>query len=385
MSKYTIEYACGHQGDIQIFGGNSERQAKIEWMETRDCPECWKKARQEEEAAKPITYNIYCNGFIKDESGYPLIEIAITGGSYVYREKIKEMGYRYGEIHGGFLDMFSPKHAKAWLKTVSFKNFDIEAIKKECASFNGTLANKLSIIDMANLQESTLNAVFVDNEITKLEKPVKPDCYPSGKWNGLIYSNNRIFVGGDEVSLSNDDARVLKRYIAECNQYDNDVAAIRNGKTADAIAIEKESQKAAIDALKKPVKPDCYPSGKWNGKYYKGNRIFVDGNEVKLSKEQVEAIKDYHAAIDRSIKAIEEIKNTKVIVTMLSPIEIEMGRRKNMLAPIEPECYPDGRWDGKVYGNCIYVDAQEIVLSENDIAEIQKFGKAVNEYRSRIR
>lgn len=53
MAKYTINYACGHSQDVQLYGPGKERERKIEWLERGDCPECW-KAKQ---AADRIAQN----------------------------------------------------------------------------------------------------------------------------------------------------------------------------------------------------------------------------------------------------------------------------------------------------------------------------------------
>lgn len=44
MANYTITYACGHEGSVNLYGSYDERDRKIAWLETQDCPHC-KKAR----------------------------------------------------------------------------------------------------------------------------------------------------------------------------------------------------------------------------------------------------------------------------------------------------------------------------------------------------
>lgn len=48
MAKYTITYKCGHTADIQIFGKYEDREKKVAYYATIDCPEC----RAREAAAK---------------------------------------------------------------------------------------------------------------------------------------------------------------------------------------------------------------------------------------------------------------------------------------------------------------------------------------------
>lgn len=40
MAKYTITYKCGHTAEIQLFGKYTDRDRKIAYYRTIDCPEC---------------------------------------------------------------------------------------------------------------------------------------------------------------------------------------------------------------------------------------------------------------------------------------------------------------------------------------------------------
>ena len=40
MAKYEIRHCGGHEGTIQLFGPNKERQQKIEWLESQPCVQC---------------------------------------------------------------------------------------------------------------------------------------------------------------------------------------------------------------------------------------------------------------------------------------------------------------------------------------------------------
>ena len=47
MAKYDVNYNCGHSGRIELFGKNSERQRKIEWLSGQECPNCAAQTRAE--------------------------------------------------------------------------------------------------------------------------------------------------------------------------------------------------------------------------------------------------------------------------------------------------------------------------------------------------
>ena len=42
-----------------------------------------------------------------------------------------------------------------------------------------------------------------------------------------------------------------------------------------------------------PKRPEGVPDGYWNGKVYSGNRVYIDGREIKLTKEKVEALQKW--------------------------------------------------------------------------------------------
>lgn len=50
MAKYTITHACGHTTTQQIYGTNShgERDRKIKWWESVDCPQCYGRQKRAE-------------------------------------------------------------------------------------------------------------------------------------------------------------------------------------------------------------------------------------------------------------------------------------------------------------------------------------------------
>lgn len=45
MAKYTITYRCGHTAEVQLYGKYEDREKKIAWYKTIDCPECRAKAQ----------------------------------------------------------------------------------------------------------------------------------------------------------------------------------------------------------------------------------------------------------------------------------------------------------------------------------------------------
>ena len=52
MAKYTITYRCGHTAEVQLYGTYKDREKKIAYYKTIDCPECRAKAVAEDAQSK---------------------------------------------------------------------------------------------------------------------------------------------------------------------------------------------------------------------------------------------------------------------------------------------------------------------------------------------
>lgn len=50
MAKYNVTYTCGHEGIVNIIGPGREREWKLKCEESKLCPDCWQKQREEEKA-----------------------------------------------------------------------------------------------------------------------------------------------------------------------------------------------------------------------------------------------------------------------------------------------------------------------------------------------
>lgn len=98
---------------------------------------------------------------------------------------------------------------------------------------------------------------------------------------------------------------------------DVDMALFKRLKEQEA-QNEVEGKKQAaelqkkIDELEKPQRPDCYPEGNWNGRFYKAEkgyrRIYVDSKELLISEEDGQAIDDYLTALSRYEDTVAKLK-----------------------------------------------------------------------------
>lgn len=49
MAKYDVHFSCGHTGTIQLYGKESDRKRRIEWLEKYGtCSECYKNSLDEQ-------------------------------------------------------------------------------------------------------------------------------------------------------------------------------------------------------------------------------------------------------------------------------------------------------------------------------------------------
>lgn len=51
MAKYTVKHICGHTHEHVLFGKGTDRERKLTWLATVDCPECYKAKQQAEREA----------------------------------------------------------------------------------------------------------------------------------------------------------------------------------------------------------------------------------------------------------------------------------------------------------------------------------------------
>jgi len=85
MAKYEVTYACGHKGEVNLFGSHRSRESKIAWYaDCCLCPECYA-------AQKPKGF-ITADGDIEHPEKPVMIRVA---KSYEIRTELKSRGYRY--------------------------------------------------------------------------------------------------------------------------------------------------------------------------------------------------------------------------------------------------------------------------------------------------
>lgn len=239
MAWYTINHTCGHNREVQLYGKNIERENKIKWMESKECPKCWGEKKRAEEAILPITAIINTNGLDTDSDGNILAEIVLIGGTINKKEEIKSMGYHWGEVRGGILSLLSVnKPQQAWIKCVPLLHLEAghehgKKLQKELNKLGAKIQANISPIDTKMACEKLAKKEEMDAKITELSKPEKPTCFPTGKWNKKVYGKEKygysIYIDGKEVKINKEDAIILKEYIQAIEIYNNKIKEIKQG------------------------------------------------------------------------------------------------------------------------------------------------------------
>ena len=314
MAKYEVKFSCGHTQIIELFGKDKDRQRKIEYFEEHGlCKNCYKAMMQEIEAHTPLGLTAQLNPL----ETYPF-RAYFTGDTESVEDKVETLGFFWTDI--GDSDILSTSEFMGWSCECKSSE-ELGKFFKEVKKVFPEIEIKFDFteIDMAlykRLQEAQNDgkeqAAELQKKIDELEKPQRPDCYPEGNWNGRFYTAKkgyrRIYVNNKELLITEEEGQTIERFDKQVENYKLQVAAIKG----DENAVKQLEKTAKIKELKEPEKPDCYPKGRWNERFYKAEkgyrRIYVDGKELLISEEDGQAIDDYLTALSEYEKAVENIK-----------------------------------------------------------------------------
>ena len=320
MAKYEVKFSCGHTQVIELFGKDKDRQRKIEYFEERGlCKDCYKAMMQEIETHTPLGLTAQLNPL----ETYPF-RVYFTGDTESVEDKVKALGFTWTDINDGDIsptsvymgwscEFKSSEELGKVFKEVK-KVFPEIEVKFDFKEVDMALYKRLKEQETQNEIEGKKQAAELQKKIDELEMPQRPECYPEGNWNGRFYNAKkgyrRIYVNNKELLITEEDVQTIDRFDNQVENYKLQVAAIKGDKNA-AKQLEKE---AKIKELKEPEKPDCYPSGRWNERFYKSEkgyrRIYVDGKELLISEKDGQAIDDYLTALLEYKKTVENIKKS---------------------------------------------------------------------------
>lgn len=241
MAKYTINYSCGHNGEVSLYGKHKDRERKIEWMEGGVCPSCYGKEQREKEAALPITATVKSSGLKVVEDGL-VCEIVLSGGTINRKDEIKALGYSFREPEGGLmglLSMSAPR--KAWVKKVAVDPNVPATLQVHIDALNGIadeVKNGMSPLDLAMAGKKLAAMEEEKKAIALIEKPEKPACHPSlqgGYWNGKLYGqkgNRNYYLAGKKISMSEEEYQACVAYAAAREEYNAKINKVKKGLDA---------------------------------------------------------------------------------------------------------------------------------------------------------
>lgn len=249
MAKYTVKHSCGHERTVQLYGPEKERERKLDWMGSEDCPQCWGEKKRAQEDQMPITITIMTNGLDKDQDGNILAEITLTGGTRPRKEEIKALGYSWGDVRGGamnFLRASAPE--KAWsrmvpLLTLMDKGSDENLkIQEDAKALDAKITFEINELDIEMARQSLADQAkkqeaqqAKDAAIAAIPKPVRPACHPreqhpDGRWNGKYYGNAKrgreYYVNGEKYSLTEEDYQACMQYREAYQAYKAQIEAL---------------------------------------------------------------------------------------------------------------------------------------------------------------
>lgn len=272
MAKYTIEYTCGHEGhrEVQLVGPHKDRERKLEWM-SREClcPECWKAKKEAETKALGIVARVRACPGTK-----PAIAIELYGDTIPIKDAAKGRGYRFGTLNAGqniiFAVIGTGGEQRGWTRII-----DVDTTIEEAAQKLTTELQWIKSLPNLNVEKSSFLSPV---DIKFLQIGIKKQ---------------------DE----------LKAELAEAER------KAAEKKAADA-AWMAENPKPTVRGLRQIVgAPKLGEPGtrQWNGKWYGRDerRVYLDGNEYNLTKEQKA---EYEASRSAIIAWREKAKTAGVVL-----------------------------------------------------------------------
>lgn len=171
--------------------------------------ETWAAAAAETEL--PLT--LHMTGY-PDRHNTPVV-LFFGGDTVSHKDDIKALGYRWSFADDYITYGYSVQRGEQkWIKVAPQEDAydEIERAKALGAVIDDSIVDTEYLAKQAAAKRERIAAA----EASGITEPVKPDCYPAGRWNGKVYGTAaygyRIYVDNAEVQISNDDADALKRY-----------------------------------------------------------------------------------------------------------------------------------------------------------------------------
>jgi len=223
MAQYTINYACGHTGTVNLHGKTRDCASKAEWLAGQNCPECWKTEKFEQIKADetPVSINISLNTANLSNNNEILINAVAEGGTYREKENLKALGFKFGDAPmSGMFGLFA-KPQKAWYKIIAVATINsiMDALKfGDYPVVNGiseidiaAMRDKLIEIDAANKAKAEAAKEKAEKQALIGKSPLRTWIekeYGHPYWNGKVYEGNVKYNKPSRVYLDNKEVEI---------------------------------------------------------------------------------------------------------------------------------------------------------------------------------
>lgn len=224
MAKATATCTCAKCGATftrtKICCNRREADGWEAWAAANldECDACYaaRKASEREAAAAAETVlplTLHMTGY-PDRHNTPVV-LFFGGDTVPHKDDIKSLGYRWSFADDYITYGYSVQRGeKKWIKVIPQEDAydEIERAKALGAVIDDSIVDTEYLAKQAAAKRERVAAA----EASGITEPVRPDCYPAGRWNGKVYGTAaygyRIYVDNAEVRISNDDADALKNY-----------------------------------------------------------------------------------------------------------------------------------------------------------------------------
>lgn len=223
MAKYTVEHACGHTHEYQLFGPLKERDRKLEWLAEQDCPACRRKAELEKAATDDTPVSAFAMPIMASgEVGLSLC-LEFQGGTFRCKEDLREMGATYDELpcNSGLLGVFR-KPVLVWFKIITIAPEKLMSALESHEALVGAIRQASGMpedIAVELPQADTPAAAMLYNDIKSAIKqaerlksvPAEPALkslpemlgFGGRHWNGKFYGKDglTVYIDGEKTDV----------------------------------------------------------------------------------------------------------------------------------------------------------------------------------------
>lgn len=302
MARYSVEYTCGHAGDVYLSGKHTDREWKLEREKDKLCPDCWKE--QVEKERKLASEK---NAAENAEAGLPTLEGTekqIAWAETIRSNKIKETEEFLNKNKDRILEDKKELLEKSFnsLKKHQQAHWWIE--KREEYAFDLLEDESKKIQKEATVPPA---AVIEEQKQTVTEAKFEATVYPENKKTEIIAE---IRMNGDvlEVSSAKDeniievnrksglkwDGKNWSRKLVPINGKSEDrMAEVGNNLLAAGVPVRIYNPEIRQKAISGEFEPECKT---WIYARTKGDYVGYFGIHWSGSENYYEAAKRIHGA-----------------------------------------------------------------------------------------